>query len=148
MPTPPREDGGALVEALLLGLLLLVPVVWMLSVFAELHAAALATTGAAREAGFEAARTDDAATAERAMTLLIEESMASHGLDPSLAAVRWSAPDGWRRGGVLRVAVTYDVPVFQAPFLGAITEASIPVRASHVTVLDRYRSRESDEIQG
>lgn len=137
-----KETGHALVEALLLGLLLLVPIIWMLSVFAELHAAALATTSAAREAGFEAARASDPLTAERAASASIEAAISDHGLDPRLASVSWENAEGWTRGGDIEVAVTYQVAAFQAPLLGAITEPSIPVTARHVTTIDRYRSRD------
>lgn len=138
----PSESGHALVEALLLGLLLLVPVAWMLSVFAELHAAALATTSAVREAGFEAARAPDPISADRSMLTSIEAAVSDHGLDPDLVSVTWEHADGWSRGGSIEVMVTYDVAAFQAPLLGRITQPSIPVTARHVTTIDRYRSRD------
>lgn len=140
--TESAEGGHALVEALMLGLVLLVPVVWMLSVFADLHAAALATTSAAREAGFEGARAHDALSAERAMSDQIEMAVSDHGLDPRLASISWRQPPGWRRGAEIEVVVSYDVPVFQAPMLGQLTDPAIPVTATHVTTLDRYRSRD------
>jgi len=140
----PRVDerGHALIESIVLGLVLLVPVVWMLSVFADLHAAALATTSAAREAGFEAARASDSVSADRAIARLVSATVADHDLDPRLATVRWTPVEGWRRGGTIQVVVAYEVPVFQAPLLGQITDPAIPVNASHVATLDRYRSRD------
>lgn len=51
-------------ETILLGLVLFVPVVWALGVLADLHRGALATSAAAREAGFDAARSVDMAEAE------------------------------------------------------------------------------------
>jgi len=140
--SPRGDQGHALVEALLLGLLLLVPVIWMLTVFAELHAAALGTTSAVREAGFEAARADDPMGAERSMANLVEGAMVDHGLDPALMTFTWDPPHAWRRGGTVEVAVRYDVPVFQAPFLGRISDPAVRVTASHVTSVDPYRSRD------
>ena len=139
-----RDSGHALVEALLLGLILFVPVVWMLSVFGEIHAASLGATSGAREAGFEVARERGPAGADRIARPTIGWALRDHGLDPRRASISWSAPEGWRRGGTVEVVVTYDVPVFQAPFLGEITEPFIRVTAKHVATIDRYRSR-SDE---
>jgi hypothetical protein len=136
------DTGHAMVEVLLLGLILLVPVIWMLSVFSELHAAALATTSAAREAGFEAARSGDALSAEEGIMTAVRIAVADHGLEPGRADYAWSPAEGWRRGGPVEIIVTYDVPVFQAPLLGAVTQPSISVDARHLTSIDRYRSRD------
>lgn len=138
-----RADAGhAMVEAVLLGLILLVPVIWMLSVFSELHAAALATSSAAREAGFEAARSDDALSADEEIMTSVRTAIVDHGLKPSRADFAWTPTEGWRRGGAVEIVVTYRVPVFQAPLLGAVTEPSIAVDARHVTSIDPYRSRD------
>lgn len=136
------DSGHALVEVVILSLVLLIPVIWLLSVFSELHAAALATTSAVREAGFEAARSSDALAAEQAITRSVRSAIVDHGLDPGRADLAWTPTEGWRRGGTVEIVVTYRVPVFQAPLLGAVTEPSISVDARHVTSIDRYRSRE------
>ena len=135
------EAGHAIIESMLLGLVLLVPVIWMLSVFAELHAAALATTTAVRESGFEAARSTDVLDADRAIARSVSAAIADHGLDSSRISIEWSPPSGWRRGDDVEIVVSYRVPVFQAPLLGAVTEPAIPVTARHIATIDRYRSR-------
>ena len=137
-----REDGHAIIEALFLGLVLLVPVIWLLTVLAEVHAAALATSSAVRESGFEAARATDPLTADEGIALSTAEALSDHGLDPDKGEIEWSPPDGWGRGATLEVVVTYRVPVFQAPFLGSVSEPSLPVSARHVVAIDRYRSRD------
>ena len=137
-----RDCGHALVEVVILGLVLLIPVIWMLSVFSELHAAALATTSAVREAGFEAARSSDALSAEKGITYSVRTAIADHGLEPGRADLAWTPTEGWRRGGAVEIVVSYRVPVFQAPLLGAISQPSVTVEARHVTSIDRYRSRE------
>jgi len=130
-----------MVEVLLLGLVLLVPILWLISVLSAVHAAALATTTAARESGFEAVRAPDAIAADRSMQPLIAGAAADHGLDPDLVDVSWRALEGWKRGGQIEVVVSYQVPVFQVPLLGEIAEPSIEVTARHVAMIDRYRSR-------
>lgn len=135
------ETGHAVVETLFLSLILLVPVIWMLTVFGELHAAALATSSAARESGFEAARSVDVISADQGIARSVSAAIADHGLDPRRVDIGWSPPGGWRRGAHVEIVVTYSVPVFQAPLLGAITEPSIPITARHIASIDRYRSR-------
>ena len=135
------EHGHALIEALLLGLILFVPVLWLLSVFAELHGAALGTSSAAREAGFEAARSVHAVEADRRIAALVSQTVADHGLDASRTEVRWAPSEGWRRGATIEVVVVYRVPVFQVPLLGHISEPAIVVSGRHLATIDRYRSR-------
>ncbi len=130
----------ALVETLLLGLLLLMPLIWGLSVLSELHRAALATTAAAREAGFDAARATSASDAQRRIDAAVARAFADHGLDPSEGSVEWTSP-GFDRGGEVEIRVSYATPVLQAPFLGSVSGPSISVAARHVARVDPYRSR-------
>ena len=135
------ERGSAMVETLLLGLILLVPLIWTLSVLSELHRAALATTAAAREAGFDAARASTPADAQRRAESAVAAAFADHGIDPTGAEVEWSSA-GLERGGSVEIRISYDVPVLRAPFLGSVSEPAIAVTASHVARVDPYRSRQ------
>ena len=135
-----KQDGMSTVETLLLGLLLTVPLVWGLGVLSELHRAALAGTAAAREAGFDAARSSTIAEAERRIDAAVAAAFADHGLDPSDARVQWTT-QGLERGGTVEVRVSYPTPVVQAPFLGSVSGPSVWVRASHIARVDPYRSR-------
>lgn len=141
MSTVERDAGHALVETMLLGLVFLVPIIWMLTVFAELHSAALMTSSAVRESGFESARSVDVVGADRAIGTSVSAAVADHGLDPSRVSIEWSPPAGWGRGDEIEIVVTYEVPVIQAPLLGAVTDPSIQVTARHIATIDRYRSR-------
>lgn len=135
-----NERGSALVETLLLGLLLLIPLIWALGVLAEVHGAALATTAAAREAGFDAARASTPSEAQRRIDAAVAAAFADHGLDPAGARVDWT-PSGLGRGAALELRVSYEVAVAQAPFLGSVSGPSISVSATHVARVDPYRSR-------
>jgi hypothetical protein len=134
------ESGQAVVEALLLGMLLLVPLIWTLGVLADLHRSALAATAAAREAGFDAARSATLAAADAAVAEAVERALADQGLDPGEARVRWDAGSSLRRGGPVEVEVAYPVTVVQAPLLGRVSGPSVWVRARHVARVDPYRS--------
>ena len=134
------ERGQATIETLLLALLLLVPLVWALGVLADLHRGALATTAAAREAGFDAVRQSGAAGAQAAIDAAVASAFADHGLDPADATVRW-AGSRLQRGEAVAIEVSYAVPVLQAPLLGRVADPSITVRARHVARVAPFRSR-------
>ncbi|MDQ3646459.1 MAG: hypothetical protein M3345_05920 [Actinomycetota bacterium] len=137
----PGEAGHALVETFLLGLLFLVPLIWTLGVLAEIHRAALATTAAAREAGADAARSVDLASAGRAVDLAVRLALADHGLSPNAAEVRWRVDPEMPRGAAVEVTVGVPVTVLQFPFLGRVAGPSVEVTARHAARIDPYRSR-------
>lgn len=134
------EDGQALVETLLLGLIMMAPLLWGLGVLADIHRAALATTAAAREAGFEAARSIDPRHARSAADRAVAIALRDHGLDPGRARVDW-AIGGLQRGDAVQVVVSYPVSVLSAPFLGEVAGPAIWTHAKSVARIDRYRSR-------
>lgn len=136
-----RDEGGqALLEVMTLGMLFLVPLIWALGVLSELHRAALSSTAAAREAGFDAARATDDRAAARAVDAAVAAVFADHGLDPSEARVAWSG-NGLTRGEPLEISISYPVTVVQAPFLARAGGPSIWVHARHVARIDPFRSR-------
>jgi hypothetical protein len=135
-----RERGQALIETLLLGLILMAPLLWGLGVLADLHRAALATSAAAREAGFEAARSIDPLGARSLANDAVFAALRDNGLDPSKARVDWSI-GRLERGAPIEVVISYPVPVFQAPFIGQVSGPAIWTHAKSVARIDRYRSR-------
>lgn len=136
-----KESGHALIEAMLLGLVFIVPLIWLLAVSAEIHGAVLGTSSAAREAGFEAGRSVDVVAADRRVSESVARSIADHGLETERARVEWVPAPDWHRGGSVEVVVSYRVPVFQFPLLGAVGEPTVVVSGRHIATIDRYRSR-------
>jgi hypothetical protein len=134
------QRGQALIESILLGLVFLVPVIWMLGMLAQVHRAALASTAAVREAGFDAARAQDRPGAARAIEQAVAASFADHQLDPDRVRLRWSAPRGFQRGGTVEVEVSYPVSVVQMPLFGSGPGPSINIVARHVARIDPFRS--------
>lgn len=138
---PTGEDGMALVEALLVAIVFVVPLLAMLGVLSELHRGALAATSAAREAGFEAARSDGAVQADRAVDAAVRAAFYDHGIDSGSATVKWTGPVGFARGGEIEVMVAYPVEVLRLPFVGSLAEPRIWVNARHAARIDPYMSR-------
>lgn len=135
------ERGQSLIETLLLGLFLMMPLLWGLGVLADLHRTALATTSAVREAGFEAARANDLNGARLAADQAITRALVDHGVDPSEVRVDWSL-SRLERGEPVQIVVSYPVSVFAAPFIGKVTGPSVWVHAKTVARIDPYRSRD------
>ena len=135
------EAGQALIETILLGLVMLVPLLWGLGVLADLHRTALAANAAARDAGLAASRSTDLRAADSTVTNSVAGAFSDHGLDPADARVRWTSSSGLQRGGTVEIQVSYPVPVLQAPFIGRVSGPSIWVNARHLGRVDPYRSR-------
>ncbi len=136
------ERGQSLIETLLLGLFLMVPLLWGLGVLADLHRTALAATSAVREAAFEAARATDLYDARRAADRAIARAFLDHGVDPSNVRVEWSLSK-LERGQPVQIVVSYPVSVAAAaPFIGNVAGPSVWVHAKTVARIDPYRSRD------
>ena len=136
-----NEKGQALVETLLLGLLLLVPLIWALMVLSDLHGAALAATSAVRDAGVSAAASSTASAATDEMDQAIRTAFRDHGLTDHEAGVRWAFVPRFERGARVEITVRYPVRVFRAPFLDLAIGPSIWVDARHVARLHPFVSR-------
>lgn len=134
------QRGQALIETLLLGLVMLAPLLWALGVLAELHRSALATTSAAREAGFEISRSADPLTARLAAEMAVATALKDHGLDPSEARLELSIT-GLHRASPVQVVVSYPTRVLAAPFLGSLGGPSVWTHAKSVARVDPYRDR-------
>lgn len=135
-----REEGQALIETLVLGLVFLVPLLWLLMVLSQVHAGALAVTAAAREAGIDVARSTDRPAASRSLEAAVAQALLDHGLNPRRAKVEWS-DGGLGRGSPIEVQISYPIPLLQAPFIGSLGSPSVWIRATHVTHVDPFRDR-------
>lgn len=131
------ERGLGVVEVILLGLVLLVPLLWIVSTLASLHLHALASTAAAREAGFALTR---APGEEADVHSAITAALASHGVTGSSPRVTVTAPRGTARGAALEIEVALAVPVFKIPVLDRSIGPAIWVRARHNATVQRYIS--------
>src|SRR5689334_20678554 len=135
--SPSREHGSAAVEVLVLGVLLIVPLVYLVLTVAALQGAAFAAEGAARQAARSLALApDDAAgraAADRAAAVALEDWR----IEASAATVevRCSPDPGdcsTPRGTVdVRVRVAAALPLMP-PALDVDAPAGVPVEARSV----------------
>ncbi|HVF20867.1 MAG TPA: hypothetical protein VNA14_11590 [Mycobacteriales bacterium] len=127
---PRGDDGTAALEFLTVAVVLFVPLVYVLLTVFAVQRAAFAVSAAAREAGraYATAPGLDAAAprAQAAADLALADQL------PGTPAASLTTDGDLAPGSTVRVTVTYDVEL--AGGLGRI-----PVTATHVAPVDRYR---------
>jgi hypothetical protein len=134
-----EETGNAILEFHTIGLILLLPLVYVLLTVLDVQRAAFGTTQAAREAGRVYALAGDEATARYAAGV----ALGDQGLAADQARVEISCPATPcpAPGARVRVRVAAEVPLpFLPEVLVGAVHAEIPVLAEHEVILDRYRS--------
>jgi len=139
-----RRDGGrAVVEFVFIGVLLLVPLIYLVIALARVQAAAFAVSTAAREAGraFTTAQQDADAypRAQAAAGVSFEDY--GFGAEAGLVISCDGAPC-LRPQGRVSAQATIDVRLPLVPdFLTAAVPTSVPVTATHVAAVDRFAAR-------
>ena len=133
-----NEEGYAVLDAFLIGLILMVPLVWMLTAASSLHRTALASTSAAREAGLMAARAVSASDAHGRARAAVSRALSERGVDPgrSRISLSWTP----QRDGAVSIEVMVPVKLLAIPFVGRPVGPVIWVKARHVAHTDPYRS--------
>jgi hypothetical protein len=139
VPSPAdRERGSAIVEFHFLGILLLVPLVYIMLAVLDVQRTAYGVTQAAREAGriYVATGNENAARTAAAIAL------GDHDVDAGAAelAFRCSTDPCFQPGAEVTVSVSSLVRLpFLPDILADAAHAAIPVEATHATVIDRFR---------
>lgn len=140
--SPRGDDGNALVEFTYLAVLLMVPLVYVLLTVFQVQRAAFAVTEAARQAGRAYATADSTtaglARAQAAATLAMRDQGLEPGAPPEITSTGGVAPDAKVTTTVLH---RVSLPLFGGLFAGTVPP-NIPVRATHVEVVDRFKDPE------
>lgn len=129
------ERGSASLEFLTVGLILMVPLVYLVLAVSALQAGALAAEGAARQAAraFVQASTEEGGLAAAGRVLAV--TLADYGLEAETGALELDCSDGRPdclvRGELVTVSVRVTVPLPLVPeALGLRQSASVPLAAS------------------
>lgn len=135
------ERGSAVVEFVTLGVLLLVPLVYLVLGLARVQAGAFAVSQASREAGRAYVTTDageDAAARARAAATI---AFADHRFeDVGTLEIACDGSPCLRPDGTVRTTAIVRVPLPLVPaFVRDALPVSIPVSASQVSTVDRFR---------
>ena len=138
-----RDSGRAIVEFLVVGLLVLVPVVYFVVTLSRVQAAAFAVSTASREAGraFTTAADEDSAFARAEAAARISFEDYDFGADATVGLTCDGVPCLRPEGRVQTVAtVNVRLPLVPDLLSGAIP-AVLPVSATHIAAVDRFRGR-------
>ncbi|GAB3434811.1 hypothetical protein GCM10027517_03290 [Phycicoccus ginsengisoli] len=140
-PTAAGEGGSALVEFVFLAVLMMIPLIYLVMVLARLQAGSYAASAAVREAGrayVTAQRQEQAGPRAQAAARIAFEDQGFGG-----DAVLRLACDGdpcLRPEGRITMEATVTVPLPLVPaFARDVVPLEVPVTASHVAVVDRFR---------
>lgn len=138
-----RDDGRAIVEFIVLGIGLLIPLVYLVLVAARVQAGAFSASLAGREAGraFVTATNDDEAEsrARSAAALAFGDFAFDHGTRLDLSC---DASPCLRPGGHVTTTASISVQLPLVPdFLAEHVPSSVTVSSTHVSAVDTYVSR-------
>lgn len=138
------DSGSASLEFVTAGLVLLVPLVYLVLAMASIQAAALAAEGGARQAARvfvqSASESDGRAAVERA----VEFALADHGVVPSDVDVSITcvpvADDCLRRHGLVTIEVSIDVPLpLVPPAITGQLPLAVTLEAEATQQVSRFR---------
>lgn len=141
----PRQGdrGSALVEFLILGIGVLVPVGYLALAATSVQAEVLAGTQAVREAARAFATAPTVADGRARAVAAVRIAFADHGLPPPAAGVRIGCTHGpcLSSGSSVDARLSWSVPLPWVPLLvGSDAAPVIPVSARHVVPIDDYRA--------
>lgn len=140
------EQGSASLEFIVAGLVLLVPVVYLVVALFQIQAAILAAEGGARQAARVFVEAPDVETATVRASTAVEFALADQRVDGDGVDVTVSCPDGGPEhcldpGDVVTVVVRLRVELPLAPpILGLDDLAVVPVEASGVNAVSDFHA--------
>lgn len=136
------DDGSASVEFITVGMLLLVPIVYLVLALSAIQSASFAVEGAARQASRVFVQSDSVSGGEAAAARAIAVTLADYGLDAANANVSISCRpdpgDCLRRRGFVTVSISIVVPL---PLFPAVLGTDIPTGVTIDSVSTEQVSR-------
>lgn len=135
------EEGSASLEFLTVGILLLVPLVYLVLAVAAVQAGALGVEGAARQAARVAVLAADRDASDAAVDRAVRITLADYGIDPAAASVSIACDraDCLEPGARVSVSVVARVELPLVPdVLSLSTIGSVPVEATATQTVSRF----------
>jgi len=140
-PVPRDEGGSAVVEFVVLGVLVLIPLVYLVMMLARVQAGSYAVGLAAREAGRAYVTADtgeDAAGRAQAAARIAFMDQAFE--ESGRLVIGCDGTPCLRPDGRVETTATVRVPLPLVPaFVRDVIPLSVPVSASHLSTVDRFR---------
>ena len=135
------ERGSAVVEFVVLGVLLLIPLVYLVMMLARVQAGSYAVSQAAREAGRAFVTADAEGSATGRARAAARVAFADHAFEDSgRVTITCDGTPCLRPDGQVVTEATVRVPLPLVPsFVRDVIPLSVPVSASHLSTVDRFR---------
>jgi hypothetical protein len=139
------DSGSASLEFITAGLVLLVPLVYLVLAMSSIQAGSLAIEGAARQASRVFVQSGDVATAQSSAITAVEFALADHGIDPDSASIVVTCTplpsDCLTRRGFVTVTVGLSVPLpLVPPVLVGDFPMAVPLTATSTQQVSRFWS--------
>lgn len=135
------EEGSASLEFLTVGMILLVPLVYLVLAIAGVQAGAFGVEGAARQAARVAVMAADPRASDVAVERAVRVTLADYGIDAAAASVTVGCDrvDCLEPGARVTVSVAARVELPLVPDVLALsTVGSVPVEASATQTVSRF----------
>lgn len=146
------DEGSAIVEFVMLGTLLLLPVVYLIVAMARIQAAGYAAESSARAAARAMASADDDGSGRRAAAVAVGLGLSDQGfdIDPAQALhLTCAARPCLTPEARISATVTVDVRLPGVPaFLDGLIPMHSRVSATQVTMVDRFRENGPAQAPG
>lgn len=145
---PAADAGSAVVELLVVGTLMLLPLIALVVGVSRVQAAAFAVDAGARSAALAVAggagvgsggTRADVADGQGLADAAVALALADQGFDGAAAEVAVTCEDGCAAPGArVGVQVRYDVEIPLPPLLGAVVPERVPLDGSATAIVDRF----------
>ncbi|TFD57369.1 hypothetical protein E3T39_15410 [Cryobacterium suzukii] len=137
------EAGSASLEFITAGMILLVPLVYLVLALSALQGGALAVEGAARQAARVYVQAPDEGTATARAHRAVAFALSDYGLDPGDAEVQIECAGGTSRcltsRGLVTVTVRIGIALPLVPDMLALNQsASVPMTAASTQMVSRF----------
>ena len=143
--TAPRarraEQGSAVVEFVVLAVVMLIPLIYLVMMLARLQAGSYAVSTAAREAGRAYVTTSVGQSAQARAEAAAHIAFLDHSFeDDGRLTIACDGAPCLRPDGLVETTATITVPLPLIPsFARDVIPLSVPVSASHLSTVDRFR---------
>jgi hypothetical protein len=136
-----HERGSASLEFLTVGIILLVPLVYLVLALAAIQAGALGVEGAARQAARVAVIAADRGESDASVDRAVRVALADYGIDAAAASVsiRCDRTDCLEPGARVSVSVLARIGLPLVPdFLALTAVGSVPIEANATQTVSRF----------
>ncbi len=137
------EQGSAVVEFVFLAVLMMIPLIYLVMTLGRLQAGAYAASTAAREAARAYVTAEAQAGAERRAEAAASIAFEDQGFgDTGRVSLTCDGTPCLRPEGRVEVSTVVTVPLpFVPSFARSVMPLEVPLTASHVAVVDRFRGQ-------